>query len=144
MVSTKEPLFSSRLKLLQKSKSFGFTRAYLQTGLIALFCPWLDWRPPIRLSARVSPALLARPSPTLPSLLVVRPGTEAGLVSVGFEADPGRCFAPKRTLLRRLVEELEGRDARRAAGLSSPAGLVASCPAVGTRRLDPGVVALVC
>lgn len=120
-----------------------FTRAYLQTGLTALFCPWLDWRPLIRLSARVSPALLARPSPTLPSLLVVRPETEAGLVSVGFGADPGRCLEPKKTLVRRLAEELGGRDARRAAGLSSPPGLVPSCPAVGTRRLDPGVVVLV-
>jgi hypothetical protein len=109
---------------------------------MALFCPWLDWRPLIRLLARASPALLARPSFTLPSLLIVRPEVEAGLVSVGFEADADRCFEAKKMLLRWLVEELEGRDARRAAGLSSPPGLATSCPAVVTRRLDPGVLVL--
>ena len=95
----------------------------------------------MRLSARVSPALLDRPSPTLPSLLVARPGTEAGLVSVPLGADVGRCFDVKK-LVRRLVKELEGRDARRVAGLSSPPGLVPSCPAVGIWRLDPGVPGL--
>lgn len=79
--------FTSRSEL--PAENVRFVSAYLQTGL---FCPWLDWRPLIRLSVRASPALLALPPFTLPSLLIVRPEVEVGLVSVGFGADEGRCF----------------------------------------------------
>lgn len=70
----------------------------------------------MRLDVRLSPATLARPSPAVPSLLVVRPVAEAGLDS-SFEVEC--CFAECRKLLRRLAAALGGRDARRAAGLSS-------------------------
>ena len=116
-----------------------FASAYLQVG----FSPWLDWRPLMRLSVRDSPALLDRPSVTLPSrLLVRRPLTEAGLVSGSFVADGVRCFGVGRRLLRRLVAALGGRDARRAAGLSSSPGVVLFGSTVDTRRLDADVLGL--
>ena len=102
-----------------------YARAYLQTGL----SPWLDCRPLTRLEVRLS----AR----LSSLLLVRFG---GVVSVILEAEVVRCLGVGNKLLRRLAVRLGGRDARRAAGLSSFAGLLPSSITVETRRLDAGVL----
>jgi hypothetical protein len=102
-----------------------FARAYLQTGL----SPWLDWRPLTRLEVRLSAKLS--------SLLLERPG---GVDLVTSEADVVRCLGVGNRLLRRLAVTLGGRDARRAAGLSSLAGLLPLPTTVETRRLDAGVL----
>lgn len=67
----------------------------------------------MRLDVRLSPATLARPSPALPSLLIVRLVAEAGLdSSLGIDDEDGvRCLAECRKLLRRLAAALGGRDA---------------------------------
>lgn len=94
----------------------------------------------MRLDVRRSPAALARPSPALAGLLVVRPVVEAGLDSArGAEVDEVRCLTECRKLLRRLAETLGGRDARRAAGLSSlplPLPLPLTSGAMDTWRPD--------
>lgn len=56
------------------------------------------------------------------------------------EADVVRDLGVGSRLLRRLAVTLGGRDARRAAGLSSLAGLLPSSATVETRRLDAGVL----
>jgi hypothetical protein len=115
-------------------------RAYFQVGL----SPVLDCRPLTRLGVRPSPTLLVLPSASLPSLLLVRPGVEAGVGSASLEADGVRCFGKGRRLLRRLFATLGGRDARRAAGLSSLAVLSPSPATVATRRPDAGVPGCTC
>ena len=58
------------------------------------------------------------------------------------EVEEVRCLGVGNRLLRRLAAALGGRDARRAAGLSSLAGLLPLSTTVETRRLDAGVLVL--
>ena len=75
----------------------------------------------------------------LPSLLPLRPGVVAGLVSAGIDADAVRDFGVGRRLVRRLFSALGGRVVRRAIGLSSLAVLSPSSSAIVTRRPEAGV-----
>jgi hypothetical protein len=97
-------------------------RPYLQPGL----SPALDCLPLIRLDVRPSARLL--------SLLLVRAGEAA---STTLEADVVRVGI---RLLRRLAVTLEGREARRAAGLSSVLELTCGDD-TGVDRMDLAGVA---
>jgi hypothetical protein len=75
----------------------------------------------------------------------VRPAeVEEDAESASFDVEVVRCLGVGRRLLRRLAVTLGGRDARRAAGLSSVEVLPESSATAVTRRLDAGVLDLTC
>jgi hypothetical protein len=72
----------------------------------------------------------------LPSRLLVRTGV---VVGVRFDDEAAPCLGVGSKLLRRLFATLEGREVRRAIGLSSSPAVVSSSSAIAACRAEAGV-----